>query len=271
MRKAVFSGSFYPDNADHLKQQLTSLFNRFVQTIPINSKPYAIMVPHAGYIYSGHVAASAFSQISNYQYKNIIILGPSHRFSFNGISIDKEAFYDTPFGSLNVNQALCDLLRSSSEHFDFWDNAHNNEHSIEVECPFIFHLFKDQIPIIPIVVGQVDLMLYRQFAAAIMTHCKKDETLIIVSTDFSHFYDAKTAEKMDKKAIDYIHQFDFDRLWESQTNGEIELCGIGPTMILATLLHEYGIKTSQSLMYAHSGMVSGDDSSVVGYHSALFG
>ena len=86
----------------------------------------------------------------------------------------------------------------------------------------------------------------------------------------AHFYDAKTAEHMDGKAMKYIHTFDFSSLWESQLYGETELCGIGPTMILGELLKHYGLSSSQSLMYGHSGLVSGDDSSVVGYHSAVF-
>ena len=271
MRKAVFSGSFYPDNPAKLNQQLTSFFTRFVQQIPLTSKPYALLVPHAGYLFSGQVTSAAFSQIRSFSYKHIVILGPSHRFAFNGISIDKESIFQTPLGNLTIDQDLCSKLRSEADYIDFWEDAHNNEHSIEVECPFIYHLYQDSTPIIPVVIGNVDLSTLNAFAHSLTTYFNRSDTLIIVSTDFSHFYDASTAEEMDHKAIDLIHRFAFERLWEYQQYGKIEMCGIAPTMVLAALLKAYDIKTSMSLMYRHSGMVSGDTESVVGYHSALFG
>lgn len=271
MRKAFFSGSFYSSHSDQLEKQLKTFFNRFNQSISITSKPCALIVPHAGYIYSGQIAAAAFSQIKKYNYKTIIILGPSHRFSFNGISIDIENSFETPFGSIPINTELADLLRADSELVNYWQQAHLNEHSIEVECPFIYHLFQDTVPIIPIVVGQLDLEQLKSFSKTLIKYIDNKDTLIVISTDFSHFYDAKTAERMDNKAMTYIHAFDFNGLWESQNYGETELCGIGPTMILGELLKHSGVSSSQSLMYGHSGAVSGDDSSVVGYHSAVFG
>lgn len=271
MRQAVFSGLFYPDNSVELHQQISSFFNRFVPQIPFLYKPFAILVPHAGYLYSGQVAAAAFSSISKFSYKRIIILGLSHRFQFSGASVDQVESYDTPFGSLPVDTSFCDMLQAESDCFTYVDQAHSNEHSIEVECPFIHFLFKDSIPIVPIIFGDMSLEAVNQLADCLIKHINQSETLVIVSSDFSHFYNHIQAKKMDSKAIELIHSFNFNKLWENHLKGAVEMCGMLPMMALGRILNRLGIERSKSLLYSHSGMFSGELDSVVGYHSALFG
>lgn len=271
MRKAVFSGVFYPDNSVELHQTISSFFSRFVPQIPFLYKPFAILVPHAGYRYSGQVAAAAFSSISKFSYKRIIILGLSHRFQFSGASIDQVDSYDTPFGAIPVDTAFVEMLQSESDVFSFVDQAHSNEHSIEVECPFIYFLFKDSIPIVPIIIGEISLESVNQVADCLIKHINQSETLVIVSSDFSHFYTHIQAQQMDSKAIEFIHSFNFKLLWENHLNGVVEMCGMLPMMVLGRILNRLGIDRSKSLLYSHSGVFSGDLDSVVGYHSALFG
>lgn len=270
MRNAVFAGKFYPKEA----RLLTDFFIRY---LALNSDTFldhkyinALIVPHAGYQFSGKICANAFKYLSNSSYKSIVILGPSHQYSFTGASIDCQASYETPLESISVDRDLCNLLLGSSDLLHFDEKAHISEHSIEVLCPFISYLFQDKVDIVPIIIGDTHLDTIFAVVNALTAVCKPEDTLIIASSDFSHFFSANVAESMDLCAIKLIESFDFDSLYHCNQLGDIQMCGISPIMVLGHLMKAWSITDMKSCGYTHSGTVSGDLSSVVGYYSSVF-
>ncbi|RAP27962.1 AmmeMemoRadiSam system protein B [Candidatus Marinamargulisbacteria bacterium SCGC AG-343-D04] len=266
MKQAIFAGSFYPSS----KKDCLQFIHDFSAPITIptcSKKPLAIVAPHAGYVYSGKVAAHAFKSIQDFSYKRALILGPSHRYHFNGVSFLSEDSYETPLGAVEIDQDCVLALTRESEMFSNDSQAYSNEHSIEVELPFLKSCFPS-LPIVPIVIGRYSPSILHDLATAIIRHCKREETLLVVSTDLSHFYPSDIAEKMDKKAIDIMLRQDSDELERESRKESIQLCGLGAMLAVLEVLKTWRCETVDYLSYCHSGDQSGDNSRVVGY-SAL--
>ena len=263
MKEAIFAGSFYPGSSEECSH-LIHTYSDSLKISTCSNKPVAIVAPHAGYIYSGKVAAHAFKSIQDFSYKRALILGPSHRYHFNGVSLLSEDSYETPLGEVEIDQECVKILTQESSMFSNDFNAHSNEHAVEVELPFLKTIFPT-LPIVPIIIGQFNPSVISELANAIIRHCEREDTLLIVSTDFSHYYQAEVAEKMDKKAIDLLLKQDSLNLINESKKETIQLCGLGAMLTVLEVLKTWRCETVDPLSYSHSGDQSGDYDRVVGY------
>ena len=249
------AGAFYPDNHDEIlssfeyfndivsKQFTNSLYNEDVK---------ALIVPHAGYIYSGFSANLAYRNVQ-YAPKRVVVIGPSHRVAFSGISMKEYDFYETPLGNITSDKEYMKFLKSKFE----FKNLEIEEHSTEVQFPFVKHYFP-QATLVEIVYGQ-NANLEQIIEEVIETK----DTLLLISTDLSHFYNQKKANELDSNCIKGIETLDVELLQRG------EACGMQGVVSLLHVNKKLGLHV-KSLDYRTSGDITGDMDSVVGYYSAMF-
>ncbi|RAP38761.1 AmmeMemoRadiSam system protein B [Candidatus Marinamargulisbacteria bacterium SCGC AAA071-K20] len=269
IRKPVFAGTFYPQEPDQLESLLTSLFQSLSKQEPLPSTK-GLISPHAGYVFSGKTAAYSFDSVKGLRPQTIIIIGPSHRVPFRGISVFEGDYYETPLGKVAINTDLVKKLHANNPLICFLDQAHSQEHSIEVEIPFLQHIYSHPFKVVGVVMGNQDQESVDILTRALLSECDKEKSLIIASSDLSHFYKAETAEQMDRKALDLIHTGEMDQFYKDNTTGAIQCCGYGPIMVTNNVVKDWGANKCIERHYCHSGGVSGDFSSVVGYGSVVY-
>jgi len=268
IRKSIIAGSWYPDIPDLLRDEVFRYMEK--ASIPeIPEKPVAIISPHAGYLFSGGVAGYAYKSVSSYAYTSAVVISPSHRAFFPFVSVWKSGGFETPLGIVEVDEELCGRLLESSEIFRDDQRAHLSEHALEIQLPFLQSALQD-CKLCPLIMGRQDLSLCEDLARALVEQIPNpEEVLVVASSDLSHFHPAKQAEIMDSTISRHIEEFDIDGLSQDLEHGGGEACGGGP--ILAALLYAkaLGRTTARVLRYAHSGHITGDNTSVVGYLSAV--
>jgi MEMO1 family protein len=274
-RKPYAAGKFYTDNKDTLKSDLVKLFATCKkQSESMNVR--AIIVPHAGYVYSGRIAASAFSATSKKgDYKNIFIIGSSHVMAFDGASIYSEGDYVTPLGKAKVNRKIASELKRKSALLNFPSDAHAQEHSIEVQVPFIQYYYDKTPPIIPIILGTNNTATIKAIAEALRPYFTPDN-LFVISSDFSHYPQYNDAIVNDKHTADAIISGDpsvflsvLKKNEAKDTPGLVtSMCGW--TSGLTLLYLSEGNKTLEfkKIDYCNSGDSQyGNKSEVVGYNA----
>jgi len=262
-RLAAVKGTFYPDNCKKLSiyfQKFTDAIGSTLQKSDIYKlTPRAIIVPHAGYIYSGFTANVAYKLLSKTKAKRIIIIGPSHRHYFQGISGSYYESYETPCGDMNIDSDY--LIALAKKHnIGFEPKAHASEHSTEVQVPFVKHYLGDT-DIIELVYGDISAELVSEIITTLLSD---KENAVVISTDLSHFHDQTKANQLDEHCLQAISKLDLSELEKG-----CEACGmIGiKAMILTAKKLNYN---SHLLDYRTSADYSGDKSRVVGYTSAMF-
>ena len=219
-------------------------------------KPKAIIVPHAGWMYSGFTANFAYRIASNTKPKRVVVIGPSHRFPINGISITLEESYETPCGLLPIDR---EFAKSLIENFGVQNLEEvHQEHSTEVQMPFIYHYF-GPIPVVELIYGNYSPEKLKD----IIEYAIEDGSLVVISTDLSHYYDIKTANVLDYNCLEAVQNLDLQALDKCEACGKI---GVSAMIIAAS---ELGL-TPFIVDYRTSADVSGDESQVVGYMSAIF-
>ncbi len=257
-RLPAVSGTFYPDTKEKLLWMLSDFFGASKNKDIKNIK--AIITPHAGYVYSGQIAANAYKQIEDYSnIERIIIIGPSHNEYLTGFGLSRADEWQTPLENVEIDKEINDKL-SSYDEFSFNDNALSEEHSLEVQIPFLQNILKTPWKLTPIIAGSVSDENIK-IAASHLAEIIDDKTLIVISTDLSHYNDKGTAKKLDQKCIDSINNLSFDP--------ECEACGEIGIKLLLEIAKQKNWK-SEIIKYGDSGDITGDNSSVVGYVSAIF-
>ncbi len=264
-RKAAVRGLFYPKTCRETERMIArfeALAKAYLHKKPLPAfTPRAIIVPHAGYIYSGYTANLAYYALSQKRHpKRLIVIGPSHRHYFEGVSTGEYDRFETPCGSLSVDS---DYLRKLKKHFPltFVPQAHLKEHSTEVQMPFIRHYFP-KAKVIEIVYGKVDV---RQLARLIYALIQDPDNLVVISTDLSHFYPLEKAKQKDNICLNAITRAD-----PALLSRGCEACGLTGLQALLYVAKKAGLKT-RILDYRTSADASGDSSRVVGYVSAVAG
>jgi len=196
-RQPAYAGSFYPATEQALESTLQELF-RQASPVKLEGKIQSLIVPHAGYQYSGLVAASGYKSIpKDTEYQNVFIIASSHRDQFKGSSVYAVGNYITPLGEARINRVIANELIDNNKGISYYAKAHDREHSIEVQVPFIQYHFNNALPIIPIVMGSSSVSVARDLAAALMPYFTPDN-LFIISSDFSHYPKYKDAIRIDK-------------------------------------------------------------------------
>lgn len=263
-RDAKARGTFYPYKCSDINKMIKSfngdLDERIRDKTILNWKPRAIIVPHAGYVYSGFTANFAYRLLSNTNARRVIVIGPSHRVSFKGISVGEQDFYESPCGDLEIDQIY---IQEMKKHFilGYEKNAHKVEHSTETQMPFIKH-YLPKVRVVELIYGDVN---YVDVARVCYELLKDKSNVVVISTDLSHFYTQDKAEKLDKICMNAILKKDV-----SMMDRGCEACGkIGVKAIL-----EVAKKSNLSielLDYTTSASYNRDKNSVVGYVSAVIG
>lgn len=263
------AGQFYSADPKALLRELDEFFSQS-PVISSDKKIRVLIAPHAGYIYSGVVAANSYKAAGRGQYSTIVLIGPSHFFDFPGISIWNKGDFRTPLGEIPVDEKFADDLIKSNPQFGFRPEVYEQEHSLEVQMPFLQKTFKD-FKIVPILMGRPDYQVCEGLAESLKQLIgDRDDILIAISTDMSHYHTGDAARSMDQKTLEIIKDLNPQALWTQCLLRKSELCGF--TSVVTGLLYanRQNIKDVEVLKYAHSGDVTGDNSRVVGYSAIVF-
>ncbi|MBI5024609.1 MAG: AmmeMemoRadiSam system protein B [Candidatus Omnitrophica bacterium] len=269
IKRPNVSGQFYTAEPRELSAQIGEFFQR-ADVTPADRHIDIVIAPHAGYMYSGAVAAYGFKAASRNKYTTVVILAPSHYSGFDGISVGQQDGFQTPLGIVNVDQEFAKQLIAENEKFYFAPEPFEREHSLEVEIPFLQKIFTN-FKIVPVIMGQPGFVLLEKFAASLNKIIgERKDVLIVVSTDLSHYHPDVKARTMDALAIKAITSFDAKAVWEGcQRRSAMEMCGFVPTTAALLYARQRGLTHAQMLRYANSGDVTGDRNSVVGYTSII--
>ena len=272
IRNPAVAGMFYAGTAKELEEQIEWCYKHELGpgAIPrVNSKGLreiaAIVVPHAGYYYSGPVAAHAYKELADDGiFDTAVILGPNHTGYGYPVSLWAGASWNTPLGELEVNKELAQRLLGEVIKAD--ETAHTHEHSIEVQLPWLQHLYK-KVRIVPISMLAQDIETARAVGKAISQ--AGDNLIIIASSDFTHYEPYSVAMERDGSVIEAIVALDEEELYERCENLNCTMCGYGPVASAIVAAKEMKAKKASLLKYATSGDTSGDFSQVVGYGSIV--
>ncbi len=257
IREPAVAGQFYPGNARELRTAMTVLFED-VQVKP-GPAPKALIVPHAGYIYSGPVAATAYARLRAYreQYIRVILLGPAHRVAVRGLALSAADVFRTPLGDVPLDKEVIAAL--NVPEVMVFDATHQLEHSLEVHLPFLQSVI-ESFSVVPLIVGDVAPETVAEVIDALWGG---PETLIVVSSDLSHYLTYEKARTMDNATCQAIENLDVDRI---DHHGA---CGATPIRGLLIAARRRGMKVT-ALDLRNSGDTAGDRNRVVGYGSWLF-
>jgi AmmeMemoRadiSam system protein B len=260
-RKATVAGYFYPGQEEALSEMIKGMTELEVK----KEKAISIVSPHAGFVYSGPVAGALFSSVILPD--TYVILGPSHRGIGSRFAVMKEGVWETPLGDVPLESQLASLIMRNSPLVVEDEKAHSEEHSLEVQLPFIQY-FKKEFSIVPICLSHdVSYEDLEELAKAVSQGIRdfEKDVLIVASTDMSHYVSQKTAEKKDFLAIDRVLKLDPKGLYDSVLKEDISMCGFLPTTSALIASKELGAKKAELIKYQTSGDTSGDYSQVVGY------
>ncbi len=269
IRPPAVANMFYPGNPKVLENEIDNLLTR-APIIKLNGEITALVCPHAGYMYSGAVAAVGYNLLKGRDYSVVAIISPSHREYFPGVSVFTGKGYETPLGLAPVASELAEALIAQNRLIQSSWAGHHNEHALEVQLPFLQKVLKDA-KIIPIVMGDQEIDTCQILGEALATILQETTALIIASSDLSHYHPYPEAVAIDRRTSDLIAAFDDAALLHALRSGVCEACGGGPIAAAMIATKKEGAKNSRVLRYQNSGDVTGDHSAVVGYLSAVFG
>jgi hypothetical protein len=265
IKSPEFNGTFYPAKASALNKFINNAMEEAGNST-INGEIIGILVPHAGYVYSGKIAAVAYKAIAGKRFDTVVIISSAHQHYLEGAAIYPEGIFITPLGNLEVDREAAQALKPldfcvlNTQYFA-------REHPIEVQLPFIIKTVKNA-KILPIILGKNSLENLQKLAGALTEISQKKQILVVVSSDLSHFHAYDEAVAMDKETTELIKNKDIDYLWTSEEYAQNLACGIYP---IIALLYYSNLKDAQIdiLKYANSGDATGDKEKVVGYAAAV--
>jgi len=267
VRPSILAGTWYAGSAKALSQDIRTLLDG-VETQKVDGVLVGLVVPHAGHMYSGRVAAHAYRLIGNRPIQRVVLIGPSHRVAFQGVTVDLRKGYETPLGVVPVDQRTARKLMEGSPEIRWLPNVHDAEHSLEVQLPFLQTVLP-RAEIVPLVMGQQDFATCALLAERLWAVLGADRgTLIVASTDLSHYHSSNRARVLDTRIIGRIERLDPEGLSEDLRSGACEACGGGPVITVLLAGKRMGADKAMILNYADSGDVTGDHSRVVGYAAA---
>jgi len=267
VRSPVLAGTWYPGNPEVLRQTVGDFLSR--ATSPATEgKLVALIVPHAAYAYSGQVAAHSYRLLQRAAPKTVFLIGPSHRVGFRGFSVSRYSGYMTPLGVAPVDQDLAKKLLAMNPQMKWVSQADAQEHSLEIQVPFLQSVLKE-FHIVPIIMGGQDPETCALLAKSLVQVLpNKEDNMILASTDLSHFHSDQKARTLDGEFIKHVREFAPEALAKAVASGTCEACGAGPALVAMMAARELGANRSVILNYANSGDVTNDRRQVVGYLSA---
>jgi hypothetical protein len=278
IRPAAVAGSWYPGSAGALAREVDAYVAAVdpPDVIPRGALR-AVMAPHAGLMFSGLVGAYAYSAAAAAgPFDAAILVGPSHFVAFDGVALYPAGAFDSPLGPALIDEPLGAALLTASPIVQSLPEAHRREHSLEMQLPFIRRLLPNVL-IVPLLMGYQTIHTIRGLADALARVADGRRVLLVASTDLSHYFDARTAESLDRRVQDAVAAFDtesFIRTFEhypEEERGRFVACGAGAAISVMLAARAIGARHGRLLKYMHSGQISGDMSGVVGYLAGAFG
>ena len=275
-RHAAVAGTWYPGRPDVLARELDHYLALARPAAAVPADLVALLAPHAGLVYSGPVAAHGYASLEGHHFDLAVLVGPSHYVAFDGAAVWPSGAFETPLGPLQVDASAADALLRASPVVRVLPAAHDREHSLEMQLPFLKRVLPD-VPIVPLVMGEQTRETIETLARALADTLAGRRVLLVASSDLSHFFDAPTAERLDGRTAALVGRFDVEGLsaeferYPDEERGRFVMCGGGPALAVMRAARWLGADEARVLARNHSGDVSGDRRRVVGYLAAVFG
>jgi len=263
IRRSVIAGTWYPGTEKELRRTIEGYLAR-VEKEKIEGEILALIAPHAGYIYSGQVAAYAYKQLEGKSYPTVAVISPVHRVFVRGFAVTAYRYYETPLGLVELDSESVDAI---DEEIGLEFVERDEEHSLEIQLPFLQFVL-GEFKLLPIMMGDHSLPSCRKLGDALKKVLREKRAMIVASTDLSHFYPYDTAVRLDKVFLEDVENYDPEGLFRDLESRRCEACGGGPVVAVMFAARELGANRAKILKYANSGDVTGDRSQVVGYLSA---
>ena len=263
VRHSVIAGSWYPGTEGQLRKTVQGYLDNVERTEP-DGELVGLISPHAGYIYSGQVAAYAYKQLEGASYDAVAVISPVHRMFMGRFAATSAAAYGTPLGLVEVD---AELVEAVDQEIGLTRVSQDNEHSLEIQLPFL-QVVLGEFKLLPIMMGDQDLSSCQKLATALAKILKGKSVLLVASTDLSHFHNYDAAVRLDEIILERVGASDPEGLANDLRRGKCEACGGGPVIAVMLAAQELGANKAKVLKYMNSGDVTGDRSQVVGYMAA---
>ena len=272
------AGAFYEGTPELLREQIETCFRHRLGPGKVPNAPktgprqiIGLICPHAGYMYSGPVAAHAYYEMAQDGKPDIVvILGPNHTGYGSALATMNEGFWRTPLGDVEVDGETANAIVRESRIVDVDESAHRLEHSIEVQLPFLQYVYGSAFKIVPICFLMQDLTSAKEVGQAVSRALAGKNAVVIASSDMTHYQPQQTAARKDKMALEAVEVMDEAKFYSIVESHNISACGYGPIAALIVATMGLGGKKARLLCYKTSGDVTGDYSSVVGYAAVCF-
>lgn len=265
-RESVIAGSWYPASPEVLKRTIESFLDAVPAAQP-DGELIALIAPHAGYTFSGQVAAHAYKQLAGRKFDSVIVIAPSHHAAFDGVSVYDQGGFRTPLGLVPLDRQLVDKLKQQSSRIRYVAEGHAREHALEIQLPFL-QVVLPGVKLVPLVMGDQRYETCNWLAEVLASSIKGKSVLLVASSDLSHFHSYDQAKLLDQVVIDDVRDFNPQALSFHLASGKCEACGGGPMITALMAAQLLGANRAEVLNYANSGDVTGDHSRVVGYLAA---
>jgi AmmeMemoRadiSam system protein B len=263
VRRSMIAGSWYPGTEGQLRKTVQGYLDN-VEKEELDGELIGLISPHAGYIYSGQVAAYAYKQLDGASYDAVSVISPVHRMFVGRFAATSAAAYETPLGLVEVD---AELVEAMDKEMDLTPVSRDNEHSLEIQLPFLQVVLGD-FKLLPIMMGDQDLSSCQKLGTALAKVLKGKNVLLVASTDLSHFHNYNAAVRLDEIVLERVGAYEPEGLASDLKRGKSEACGGGPVIAVMLAAQELGANKAKVLKYMNSGDVTGDHSQVVGYMAA---
>jgi hypothetical protein len=275
LREPAVSGIFYPKNPNELREDIESLF-RDTNFGPGNLPPssnneriYGMVSPHAGYMYSGAVAAQGYYYLSSSKFESALILGPNHYGLGSEVALMDKGTWETPLGKVEIDSEVAQNIRQNCDIISIDESAHSRDHCIEVQLPFLQYI-KGEFKIVPIILINQGKNTCKKLGSDIYESIRDRNLIPIASSDLTHYEANNLAYEKDKLLISAILSLDIEKFYSVLISFNVTACGYGAIATVMEISKRMGATKGKLLKYATSGDIAGDNKSVVGYSSILF-
>lgn len=277
VRKPAVAGQFYPSDPAELSSLIDSCYTHPLgpgkrPPAPRTMEEHvAVVSPHAGYVYSGPVAAHSYLHVSSMAGPElVVVVAPNHYGVGSGVSTFKEGDWETPLGRMRVDPAAAARLADGAEVVAFDPEAHRLEHSLEVQLPFLQRIYGDSVPFLPVSLLFQDVDTAREVASALVEVVRGKRAVIVASSDLTHYEPAEVARKKDAALVQQILKMDLEGFYSTLDRLQVTACGYGAIATVMETARSLGLKKAELLRYASSGDTTGDNIQVVGYGALRF-